>query len=306
MRQSGVNSWISAAPAREIATMSSSSRHDRQLIEGRQAQTGRDQHVAATQHRHGLDRLAARAADGAQRLPVREPPAQLRDVTLVLAHQLAVRHGRVEHRHRRARHRHLHVQERAAVRPQRAPDRQHQHDADEVAGHRVQPGAQRRLVQAKAREHRRAAVEDDVALQHREADHDVGRRAGRDHQRAVDTDEPGRQGQQRRRHRQVREQQARQHGRDLPIDDAIEDPARVALQIGVHAVRGGAARGGVHDLDALVEASGLQPDGVGADAGRLGTQLLLAAPRLPRPRRRRCRGARCSPAVAAATECCRR
>ena len=41
------------------------------------------------------------------------------------------------------------------MRPQRAPDRQDQHDADEVAGHRVQPGAQRRLVQAKAREHRR-------------------------------------------------------------------------------------------------------------------------------------------------------
>ena len=109
----------------------------------------------------------------------------------------------------------------------------------------------RRLVQPRAREHRRAAVEHDVALQHREADHDVGRRAGRDHQRAVDADESGRQRQQRRRDGQVREQQAREQRRQLVVDHPIEDADRVALQIAEHGIARGAARGAVHDPDAL-------------------------------------------------------
>ena len=84
----------------------------------------------------------------------------LADVTFALAHQLAIREHRVEQRHRGAHGRHLHVEERAAVGPQRAPDRQDQHDVDEIADQRVQPGAETRLVQPRAGEQGRAAVQD--------------------------------------------------------------------------------------------------------------------------------------------------
>ena len=124
-----------------------------------------------------------------------------------------------------------------------------------IADHRVQPRAETRLVQPHAREHRRAAVEDDVALQHREADHDVGRRAGRDHQRAVDADESGRQRQQRRRDGQVREQHAREQRRRLVVDEPVEDAERVALQLGVHGVAA-ARRRRRRRPDPLLEASG--------------------------------------------------
>ena len=62
-------------------------------------------------------------------------------------------------------------------------------------------------------------------------------------------------GGQRRCDRQVREQRAGQHRRNLAVDEPVEDPERVALQVAVHGVVRRVPAGGVDDLDPLLEAA---------------------------------------------------
>ena len=166
---------------------------------------------------------------------------------------------------------------RAAVRPERAPDRQDQHDVDEVADHRVQPGAERRLVKpqrAPARPRSRRGRRSPAAPRSRSRRWATCRsrpsaRRRRRRSRPASVSSAGVIG-------RFANSSARQRDEILRLIRRSTMPDRVALQVARTRCRAAARREArVDDLDALVEAAGLQPDGVGADAGRLGAELLL-------------------------------
>ena len=159
--------------------------------------------------------------------------------------------------------------------PEAEPHGQHQDDVDEIADRRVQPGAQRGLMQAHPRQLAGRTIEDHETFQDGEAGHDALPTSARHQQSAVKTYEAGQQGHQGRRNRQVHPQQPRQTGGNLLIEDPIDEAHRLELSLTVDGVDGEAARGRVDHPRTPLEARRLQPHDVGIDRRGLRPQLGL-------------------------------